>query len=372
MKNKLCILAFGAAISSIFLISCSKDDDVNPIQISINTSYSTDKCKVIEIDPSISGCENPSIKWTIGDSVISTSNKLEFISNKAGTYKVNLNVTDSKYSSIKNFTISVDEKEYSNRVTKIIDYDPTFGPYVNDYVYNATTREGVINNINTKVISPTNEHLGIDLGLFGGSAVFAFDHTIINIPNHNDFTIKPYGYRGLGIVYIAYDRNKNGKPDADEWYEIPGALEGTSAIDPEYQVNLSNTREDDYNEYLSFNAWTDNKGNSGKYKYDLPEYASYKIYPSWIHNDYVLKGKRIIVESPSFNTSNDKYISYLLPSKNGDVCPFDISKAIDNKGNRVNLPGIDFIKITTAIFSETDDSYGYYSLAIDQIKDLHL
>lgn len=371
MKKSLFYMFILSLTGSLLLESCSKNDDPEPIQVSVNNSYTVDKSRVLEIEPTVTGSTSPEFRWSIGNTLISNAGKLEFISNKAGDYKVTLTVSDAKQSTVKEFTISVKERQYSNRTTKILEYDPAFGFFVNTYSIGATTREGVIENIN-KAISQKKEKLIIDLGLFGGSAVFGFDHTIANIQGKDDFAIKPGGNRGLGIVYVAYDRNKNGKPDPDEWYEIPGSLEGTPAIDPDYQVNLSNKREDDLNEALSYNAWSDNRGNSGRYKYDLPATASYQVYPSWISADYVLKGKRVKVESPTFDTSNDKYITYLLPSVNEQVSNFDIANAVDKQGRKVSLPGIDFIKITTAIFSESDDTYGYYSLTIDQIMDLHL
>ena len=66
--------------------------------------------------------------------------------------------------------------------------------------------------------------------------VFAFDHTVVNVPDAPDFKIfsrvnvttpdaDPSLQRVLsnsspGIVWVAFDANNNGRPDETEWYEL--------------------------------------------------------------------------------------------------------------------------------------------------------
>lgn len=367
------LLALSTAISS-----CSKDDELTPIEVTLNNSYTVDMCKVLEVEPTVTGATNATYKWTVGEKVISNASKLEFISTEAGSYKVSLNVSDAKQNTTKEFTIEVKEAKYSTASTLLYDYNPTLGTYVNAIAGGSKTKEEALAKINAKL--KTGKGLNLDLGCLGGSAVFAFDHTIMNVLGQKDFkiSISDYSEGGLGIVYVAYDRNKNGKPDDDEWYEIPGNLEGTKEIVTDYKVTISHNRVDDPNEGVVYYNWTDNKGNKGTYASQdyygcLSELGA--IFPTWINEDIECSGKMVVVDHQTFfkNAGNDHYAHYLFPTEylKKPYVLFDISKAVDAKGKPVSLPGADFVKIKSAIFCEIPLN-GYYSLVIDQVTDLHL
>lgn len=81
--------------------------------------------------------------------------------------------------------------------------------------------------------------------------MFGFDHTIVNVAGKRDFRIlgnafgananprpdPPFGGScEPGIIMVAYDKNKNGKPDEDEWYEIRGSGNMTAEGEPWYQI----------------------------------------------------------------------------------------------------------------------------------------
>jgi len=367
------LLALSTAISS-----CSKDDELTPIEVTLNKSYTVDMCKVLEIEPTVIGATNAIYKWTVGEKVISNTSKLEFISTEAGSYKVSLNVSDAQQTTTKELTIEVKEAKYSTASTQVYDYNPTLGTLVNMIAGGSKTKEDALAKINAKL--KIGKGIGIDLGCLGGSAVFAFDHTIMNVSEQDDFKISLSlsNNRGLGIVYVAYDKNKNGKPDDDEWYEIPGNLEGTKEIVTDYKVTISHNRVDDPNEGVTYYNWTDNKGNKGTYQsmffYEWISEKGY-IFPTWINEDIECSGKMVVVDHQTFfkNAGNDHYAHYLFPTEylKKPYVLFDISKAVDAKGKPVSLPGADFVKIKSAIFCEIPLN-SYYSLVIDQVTDLHL
>lgn len=76
----------------------------------------------------------------------------------------------------------------------------------------------------------------ITLGGYGGYVICGFDHTIVNVPGQYDLKILGNAFHANanpnpeapeeggscepGIVMVAYDRNKNGIADDDEWYEL--------------------------------------------------------------------------------------------------------------------------------------------------------
>jgi hypothetical protein len=376
MKKVLYLATVLLTVVATFL-SCSKDDE-NPILLTLDQTYSTPICHVLEVTPKVEGVQNGLYLWTIGDSTISTSSKLEFITATAGSYKVKLVVTEGSRKTTKEFTIQATNVTYSKLSTLVYDYNPTLGSYVNDIAGGCKTKEEALAKINTKV--KTGKNLSLTLGCLGGTAVFSFDHTIMNVPGKDDFEVLISGYsrRGLGVVYVAYDRNKNGKPDDDEWYEIPGNLEGTKEMVSDYEVTISHERVDDPNEGVTYYNWTDNKGNKGTYVsqdyYEWIQVSEY-IFPTWINEDIKCSGKMVVVNHDTFtkDAANNHYGHYLYPTGTLSVqsTPFDISKAVDAKGNPVSLPGADFVKIKSAIFCEYPLN-GYYSLVIDQVKDLHL
>lgn len=378
MKKCVLFLLIVLFVGSLTFISCSNDNEPEPIVISLKDTYTIDKCKVLEVEPTVAGVLKGSYLWSIGDSTISTENKLEFITATAGTYKVKLEVTEGSRKTTKEFTITVNEAAYSNFSTRLYDYNPTLGSYVNLIAGGCKTKEEALAKINAKV--KTGKEVTLDLGCLGGSAVFAFDHTIINVPGQDDFKIliSSYSEGGLGVVYVAYDRNKNGKPDDDEWYEIPGNLEGTKEIVTDYKVTILHKRVDDPNEGVTYYNWIDNKDNKGIYQsLDYYEWISETgyIFPTWINEDIECSGKMVVVDQKTFfsNAGNDHYAHYLFPTEylKKPYVLFDISKAVDAKGKPVSLPGVDFVKIKSAIFCEIPLN-GYYSLVIDQVTDLHL
>jgi hypothetical protein len=376
MKKVFCLATALLAVAATFL-SCSKDDE-EPIRLTLDEYYSIPIGHVLEVTPKVEGTQNGLYLWTIGDSTISTSSKLEFITATAGSYNVKLVVTEGSRKTTKEFTIQATNASYSKLSTLVYDYNPAPGRMVNSFSNKiAKTKAEALEMINNMI--KTGTKLNLSLGCLGGSAVFAFDHTIMNVPGQDDFKVilSDENYRGLGIVYVAYDRNKNGKPDDDEWCEIPGNLEGTKEIVSDYEVTISHNRVDDTNEYISYYNWTDNKGNKGTQCMDYYEWISELdyIYPAWINEDIKCSGKMVMVNHDTFtkDAANNHYGHYLYPTGtlSGQSTPFDISKAVDAKGKPVSLPGIDFIKIKSAVFCEYPLN-GYYSLVIRQVTDLHL
>ena len=376
MNKNLKLLAIAALAGSATFSACS-DDDLTPIAVTLNDSYTVDKCKVLTITPTVTGATSETYCWAIGDSVISEASTLEFISLKAGSFTVNLTVKDAVQSTVRPFTIKVNEASYRKCFTKLVEYSPTFGTSVNDFAGGATTADAALANVNKAVTEKGFKGYGLDLGFFGGAAVFAFDHTVANVPKKEDFCITMAGgFNNHAVVYIAYDRNKNGSPDNDEWYEIVGDLEGTAAIIPDYQVNLSGTRVDDEVLFMtSTNAWTDNKGNAGLYSYEYFPDAIYKVYPTWITGDMVLKGKRISTKSPAYDSKKgDKYLIGRGAGKNLSYL-FDIDWARDKAGAKVVLPGIDFVKVVSAIFEPAPQSpelSGYEHTVLTSVTDSNL
>ena len=92
-----------------------------------------------------------------------------------------------------------------------------------------------------------------------------FDHTILNVPGKRDFRVLGNAFFGNankeayeggscepGIIMVAYDANRNGRPDEDEWYEIEGSAHVDHTKEPWYTLVKTKVPGADLNFYRDF------------------------------------------------------------------------------------------------------------------------
>lgn len=126
-------------------------------------------------------------------------------------------------------------------ITKVLEFVPCPGQFVN--VLPEFKEGDTQETMNQKVLELIghNKRGLVSLGGFGGYVVVGFDHTIENKPGSRDFRVLGNAFNGNssaatsgtaqggsyepGVILVAYDKNGNGKPDADEWYEIQGSAQ---------------------------------------------------------------------------------------------------------------------------------------------------
>ena len=235
----------------------------------------------------------------------------------------------------------------------------------------------------------------ITLGGWGGYVIMGFDHTIVNVSGKKDFRIEGNGFANSsepGIVMVSYDANGNGKAD-DEWYEIKGSANFTAENEEWYQLALDNGN--DVNTYRDYEMtyhrpkvettvalkdylrWTNNKGKEG-YK-EKNSFHRQSYYPLWVKDDKItFSGIRLaesgIDESGEGNYFVLKTFKYgyadNFPNRdNGST--FDIDWAVDKEGEKVNLPGIHFVKVQTGVDQE-NGWIGENSTEVARGTDLHV
>src|SRR5690606_11811221 len=147
-KNTVRVLS-SAFIASLFLLSCSSDDEsITPdtpetpeeIDLNINDLYQTDRSKLLIIAPDLSSFETPEVSWTITsinnsekDSLIGNDNNLYFVTLNEGTYNVKLNVSEGDISEEKEFSIQVnhESEEYKYYIANVLDCMPSYGQFTN-------------------------------------------------------------------------------------------------------------------------------------------------------------------------------------------------------------------------------------------------
>lgn len=317
-------------------------------------------------------------------------------------------------------------KQPSAYIAKVFDYLPAPGQFVNklpEYT-EGDSHEDMVKKANDWLVG--EDAWMITLGGWGGYVTFGFDHTIVNVVGKRDFRIRGNAFGAAmgrpnapfggscepGIVMVAYDKNKNGKPDEDEWYEIAGSSNFSAENEAWYSIAQENGNDvrvfRDYEMTYSKPAketpemsgepdnpmafvtiqdyiyWKDNKNNSG-YKVKNV-YHSQTYYPAWIkENKLTFSGIRLpengINEGkfvPGINDGNIYFVLYGFKYGYVDNYPnvedgsaIDIDWAIDRNGNKVHLPGIDFVKVYNGVNQE-NGWLGEASTEVERGEDLHL
>lgn len=199
------------------------------------------------------------------------------------------------------------------------------------------------------------------LGGFGGYVVAGFPR---NISNGEGADIEVFALPGAGpepaVVYVMQDENGDGLPN-ETWYELKGSLFAES--DRTYRLTYYKASKAEA--HLS---WKDNRGNSGEL---VPGHGSNWSQGWWwsgTHTDSItFTGTRLpdvytktVVGGSDFwsvpagsiawGYAENRYGTDFNAETGANE--LDISNAIDESGNSVNLPHIRFIKIQTAVFQQ--------------------
>lgn len=285
-------------------------------------------------------------------------------------------------------------------ITRVLEYLPGAGQFVNELpTYEPGDTEETMRAKVLDVIGGKGDGF-ITLGGWGGYVTVGFDHTIENKAGLRDFRVLGNAFSNFGtepgIIYVAYDRNKNGRPDPEEWYEIAGQAHRELSSIPwlqeqrqrgkdvafyrDYEVTYHRPTSEgqpqtDIPHYI---RWTDNKGGSGYLHKN--SFHSQSYYPAWLTTPtYTLRGTRL--PQNGYNSQTDDNPYFLLLSfaygyadtalNDDDESAIDIAWAIDRHGKAANLPGVDFIRIQTGILQD-NGWIGECSTEVAGIHDLHL
>ena len=257
------------------------------------------------------------------------------------------------------------------------------------------TPSTVLASVNTKLVDKSfdKNDLGVNLGSFGGSIVFRFDHTVMNVNGLRDFRIGSYATKGAypaqGVVYVSSDANGNGKAD-DEWYELAGSEYGKTG--ERRNLKMVYTRPDNVTPSDGMVEWVSyaiNESETGTYCYAKAPWGTFSVWPAWLMES--AEGTALtytgctmlppLAKAPEdltngWPTQASRWYDY------GYVCnsdptdetgsSFDIGWARDKEGNKVNLPGIDFVKIQNATLQDLGYGYGPACVLFNCAIDLHL
>ncbi|WP_409416559.1 hypothetical protein [Flavobacterium sp. PS2] len=381
LKYSLILVAIGA------FYCCSNDDDSKPeitpepvknasVTLKLEPNFAVERYSVVTINPEVV-IENASeavakYKWTVKvtgtdgvvkDSIIGDAKTLQFIAPKAADYAVEFTVTLDKLVKQASTKVKVSEtgKTYTAKALSLIDYLPAPSYALDNYEF--TTKTEILENIQASL----NQGEDINLGTFGGYIVTKFDHTVINSYGKRDFTVQTVANSTTVkvfpvSVYVAYDANKNGIADDNEWYEIGGSEHNKSTTTKNYEITyfkpdpakVAVTGKADWQFDKEYLKWTDNK-NTSNFITKTKKWRRLNYYPQWIGDSYTLKGTKLYLpvkdvsdgEGTAFNVGTFEwgYAGIKDPS-------IDISWAVDSNGKKVHLPGIDFVKVYVSTYTE--------------------
>jgi hypothetical protein len=396
MKRNTINILKTVLISTVFIgtIGCKSDNEEDINFNGLEESYTIDRFKVLNIDPKTGG----NFIWSINDSIISQDSQLDFISPVVKTYpltlKIDVNGTVKTYNS--KIIVKQETGTYSKYISNVFDFKPAIGQFINEIpeYENGDTLTKMLQKAKESLVGGNSTML--TLGGFGGYVVFGFDHTVPNM-NGRDFKILGNAFWGNdasqprsgscepGIIMVAYDRNKNGKPDDNEWYEIAGSEYFKNTTVKDYSITYFKPNENKppvpgsefWQTDTEYIKWQDNLGNLGFKTKNTFHAQSY--YPMWLNDtSYSFTGTKLMNNyydqsgTGSYWVGKSYDFGYADNAPNNDEASnIDISWAVDKTGKYVKLPGIDFVKIYTGVNQEAG-WLGEVSTEVAGAYDLYL
>ena len=242
--------------------------------------------------------------------------------------------------------------------TKVYEYTPAPGQFINEPLMGFDGKQTTAEAAARYAEGRLKKGLDISLGGFGGYIVVGFDHNVLNFPQY-DFAVMTNAFDGSSepaVVWVMKDENGNGLPD-DTWYELAGSETGKAETVEGYSITY-------YRPSAPKMAvqWGDNLGVSGTIDYLEAHHKQDYYYPEWIEADsYTLVGTRL--KARSYDDSGDGtywvnphfdwgYADNFSPedfNTQDRSNRFDISNAVNARGERVELDYINFVKVQSAI-----------------------
>lgn len=421
LRNKAMI---SIAMMSLLFAGCTKDEPKEYVlakeHIKVNATADSFTVKVGQLfRPTVESVSDKGLayQWDLDGQQIANTKNLEYMFDIAGEYTLQLQVSQDALNITYKFHVSVlfgetppPTEGATAYITKVLDFMPAVGQFTNKLPkYEQDDTQETMNQKVLAAIGNNNKGM-ISLGGFGGYVVVGFDHTIQNVAGKRDFRVLANAFSAnanpdpnapeggsceAGIIQVAYDVNKNGLPDDNEWYEIAGSAHEDPTKEAWYQKALNNGN--DVNTYPNYQItyyrpakepasaekmktyirWKDNQGNEGYKEKNI--YHEQPYFPLWLAKDSItFKGTRLPQNGIDESKQGNYFILYKFlygyadnATNTSDESAIDISWAVNSKGQKVNLPGVDFIKIYTAVNQE-NGWLGEVSTEIIGIEDLHI
>ena len=316
-----------------------------------------------------------------------------------------------------------------NYITRVLDYSPAPGQFINttpQYVEGEpidSLLARVLWNITGRYIYETYEMLDgtvwvdstfsvqpglISLGGYGGSVTFGFDHPVVNVPDALDLQIfgnaftqtgsATAGSSEPGIVMVSRDVNGNGLAD-DPWYELAGSEYGSKSTYHHYEITYYRPDEGHVpvpqnpfftdTQHIRWTAVNHDLGTTSEGYIAQNSFHKQSYWPQWVDEPTITISGALLPENFEDDGSGQNFVQdfkgwgYVdnrpdynyeeaLTDSISEICNmgFDIGWAVDEQGQRVKLPYIDFVKVYTAL----NQQLGWIGETSTEVKgaiDLH-
>ena len=267
-------------------------------------------------------------------------------------------------------------------ITHVLDYNPAPGQFVHIFPRQEVgdTQEDMRKKAEATLKGEVGSDL-ISLGSFGGSVTFGFDHTIVNVKGKADFVVMGNaaikGSSEPGVIEVAYDWNKNGFPDAEEWVEIHGESHSSAQSIRGYSITYHKPSVESAEANAHYIRWQDNQGGKGYLAKTVFHTQCY--FPFWIDGETMtLTGTRLPDNATAPTAEVNKWVladlgwGYVDSKPNKDpLVGIDIDWARNTEGEAALLPGVDFVRVYTGV-NQQCGSIGEVSTEISGAYDLHL
>lgn len=261
---------------------------------------------------------------------------------------------------------------YSKYIQAVDEYVPAPGQFVNalpSYDEDEDDAQSMADKCTAAIAAGKGGM--ITLGAYGGYVTFHFDHSVANVKGQRDFYVRGNAFAGSsepGIVMVSKDVNGNGLPD-DPWYELSGSADTDSVGKVVYNYEITYT----YDEMKDV-PWTDNQGNSGTVERN--NFHRQEYFPMWLSSPLTFKGT--LLPKNGTKKGNNWTLHSLawgyvdnLPNSDTEGNSFDISWAVDEDRNAVELDAIDFVRVYSAQ-NQMAGWLGETSTEVSGAEDLHL
>ncbi|MBO9591388.1 MAG: hypothetical protein J7599_00680 [Niabella sp.] len=365
-----------AFLLPVIISSCKKEKDVTAAPVySFSVTKDTISAVIREsvaIEPSRTGSSDATVAWIVDGKELSSGQAFAHVFEVAGFYKVLFRARNHAGVFEKEFIINVAPKVReggeSKYISRILEYLPAPGQFINVAPGNVASAEGIVGK---------NSGL-VTLGAYGGYITFTFDHSVQNkegadIAIYGNPSKPPTDWSEPGIVMVSRDDNGNGIAD-DTWYELAGSEYNSAETIKHYSITYYNPKA-----YANV-PWKDNQGHSGAVEINVFHKQPY--YPLFAPNQDSLVFTGTLLKS-TFGQVGGIWINagfswgYTDSYSSGDdydtkkYNSFDISRAVDDNGRSVQLKAIDFVKVYTAQNNKGNALMGEISTEIKGAEDLH-
>jgi heme/copper-type cytochrome/quinol oxidase subunit 2 len=401
----------------LVLANCSGSDDesTNDNGIVQNNEYNTQRATIVTLTPKGVVSTDATYSWSVQNAPSenyslsnATSKEAFFGAAEVGVYELEVVITDKGNTQTQKVTVNItkEAKEFKTFIDKVFEFKPAPGQFINDLpaANDGETTARILERANS-FIAKKNGDL-ISLGAFGGYVVFGFDHTILNVKGKRDFRVLGNAFwaqanpnpdatmRGgsseAGVIMVSYDKNKNGLPD-DEWFEIEGGGHKMEKTIHNYEITYHRP---DPNKIpvpgggtgtvlftdMEYIYWKDNQGKEGYLAQNNAYNHSLEYWPKWLKDQPTItfKGTRLPDNAVDESGTGSYFVQYAFlygyadnAPNNDDDSGIDIDWAIDKNGNKIQLPGIDFVKVYNGL-NQQAGWLGETSTEIMGANDLHL